>query len=55
MGHEVESSKAGGKRRHLLDLNEVATGARGNSPLSDNEESDYSGDEREDANGAEAG
>lgn len=55
MGHEVESSKGGGKRRHLLDLNEVATGARGNSPLSDNEESEYSGDEREDANGAEAG
>lgn len=52
-GHEVENSKGNGRRRQLLDLNEVATVVRGSSPLLDNEESEYSDDEP--GPGAEAG
>lgn len=52
-GHEVENSKGSGRRRQLLDLNEIATAARGNSPPSDNGESEYSDEEPD--NGAEAG
>lgn len=56
VGQEVENDKGSGGRRQMLDLNEVATGTRGQSPSFDNEESDYSGDERaEEANGAQAG
>lgn len=55
MGQEVESSKGTGRRRQLLDLNEVATAARGSSPVSDNGESEHSDDEGEDGHGDEAG
>jgi hypothetical protein len=51
-GQEVEDWEGSGRRRQLLDLNEVAT-ARGSSPLSENGESEYSQHEPE--RGAEAG
>lgn len=40
-GHEVEENSQGnGRRRQLLDLNELATAVRGSSPLSDNGDSE---------------
>ncbi|KAG0572405.1 hypothetical protein KC19_VG092200 [Ceratodon purpureus] len=51
-GQKVERMEGSGKRRPLLDLNEVATVARGICPLSENGVSKYS---EEPKHGAEAG
>ncbi|XP_024388256.1 uncharacterized protein [Physcomitrium patens] len=56
-GEEAERSKGGGRRKQLLDLNEVATAARGSSLVSDNgeSESESSDDGGKDGRGDEGG